>query len=134
MKKLLIVLFSLGLAVGASAQYHGGHGWGGHYYAPRPRVSVGIGLGLPLYSPFGYYGYGNPYYGYPPIYGGGYRSRSSGKLALQIQDIENDYHERIWAAKHDKSISHRARRQEVHRLKSDREKAINEAKRNYYRR
>lgn len=124
MKKLLILLFSFGLAFGASAQFHGGggHRWGGHYY--RPRVSVGIGFGYPFYAPYGYYG--NPYY-----YGYGYPGRPS-KLSLQIEDIENDYSARIWSVRHDTTIPRKERRKQVRQLKADRDREIIEAKRNYF--
>ena len=56
-KKVLIVLFSLGLAYGASAQRGGGHFSGGHggFYGggrtvivSRPAIGLGFGLGWGL--------------------------------------------------------------------------------------
>lgn len=137
MKKLLLVfgLFLL-LATGVSAQrfYHGG----GHYYA-RPRVSVGIGIG-PYFPSYPYYGY-SPYFGYPPYgygygygYGGGYGSRYSRptKLDLQIQDIRNEYNDRIWQVKHDKRVKRRERKKRVHALEVERDRAIIQAEKDYY--
>jgi hypothetical protein len=120
MKKLLIIMLSLTMALGASAQ---------HFYHSHVVVVGG-------YSPY-YYNYGPfyPYYGYPyypyPYYGYAYRPT---KLDLKIEDIRNDYQEKIWAAKHDKSLPHKERRQQVRRLKHDRDEAIINARRNYYRR
>ena len=54
MKKIMIILFSLGLAYGASAQRGGHFVGGGHVggfygggYYPRTYVGVGFGLGYP---------------------------------------------------------------------------------------
>lgn len=139
MKKLVIVSLTLLLATGAFAQrgfYHGGG-----FYA-RPRVSIGIGVPVypyygfsPFYAypPFGYgsgFGYG---FGYGPGYGYGYPySRTPSKLDLQLQDIWNDYNHRIWQAKHDKSISRKERKKEVRALEHERDKAIIQAKKDYY--
>ncbi len=128
MKKLLIVLFAIGLTLGASAQrghayYHGG------VYA-RPRVVVGVGA---YYAPFyPYYGFGfgyGPFYPYPygPVYG--YRPT---KLDLQIEDIKNDYADKIWSVKEDKTLTRKERREKVHELKVQRDQEIADAKRNYY--
>jgi hypothetical protein len=146
MKKLLLVFgLLLFLATGVSAQryYHGG----GHYYYARPRVSVGIGLGS-YYPAYPYYGY-SPYFGYPPYgygfgpgygygygygsgYGSGYRYSRPTKLDLQIQDIRNDYNERIYQAKHDKNLKRKERKKLVHELETQRDKAIIQAEKDYY--
>ena len=49
MKKLLVVLVSLGLAMGASAQkfVHGGG-----YHFRGPRVIVGVGAGFSPFYPY----------------------------------------------------------------------------------
>lgn len=124
MKKLFLILFSLGLAIGASAQkyYHGGY----HYYS-HPRVIVSGGFYAPYYP---YYGFGFPYYGIPP-YGYGYAARPT-KLEMQVEDIRRDYSDRIYSAKHDKSLSHSERRETVRELKRERDTAIDNAKNNYY--
>jgi hypothetical protein len=125
MKKLLIIVVSLGLVIGASAQRFGGHSVGGYYGGPR--VVVGVGAYAPFYSPFYY-----PYYpwGY---YGGGYGNRSS-QLDIQIRDIKNEYSDRIWSVKNDKSLSGKQRRHQVHLLKQERDRDIENAKLNYYKR
>jgi len=130
MKKLMVIVVALGLAFGASAQ-RGGHGFGGgggHVIIAGPRVGFGIGYS-PFYSPYGYYPFGYPY-GYNN-YGYG-RSYRPSKLQVQVEDIKNDYKDKIWSAKHDTSLSRKERRKEVHQLKSERDQAINDAKRNYY--
>jgi hypothetical protein len=130
MKKLMVIVVALGLAFGASAQRFGGHGYGGggHVIISGPRVGIGIGYS-PFYSPFGYYPFGYPY-GYNN-YGYGRASRPS-KLQVQLQDIKNDYKDRIWSAKHDTSLSRKEKRNVVHQLKTERDQALNDAKRNYY--
>ncbi|HEY2721392.1 MAG TPA: hypothetical protein VGI82_06695 [Chitinophagaceae bacterium] len=124
MKKLFVILLSMIIVLSASAQRKFG---GGHYYRPRTRVVVGVGAG---YYPYGYsYGYGPwgyPYYGYP-LYG-----RPS-RLEMRIQDIRADYRDRIWSARHDKSIARSQRKKEIHQLKSERDAAIRDAERNYHR-
>jgi hypothetical protein len=122
MKKLLIIAVSLGLAIGASAQRF--HGVGGFYGGPR--VVVGVGY-APFYSPFY-----NPYYPFG-VYPYGYAHRPS-KLDLKIQDIKNDYNDRIWSVKHDKSLTGKERRHQVHLLKQERDRDIQDAKLNYYKR
>jgi hypothetical protein len=88
-------------------------------------VYVGAGFSPFYYSPFGYYPFGYPY-GYNNNY------RSSSKLQTQIEDIKNDYKDKIWSAKHDTSLSHEERNNIVHQLKTERDKAVNDAKMNYY--
>jgi hypothetical protein len=120
MKKIFVVILSMILVIGASAQHRGG----GHYYRPHTRVVVGVGgYGYYPYSPFypNDYGYWNrPYY------------RPSG-LQLKIEDIKADYQDRIWSARHDDKLSRSERKQEIHRLKSERDHAIRDAERNYHR-
>jgi hypothetical protein len=125
MKKIFLILLSIGLIFTASAQRGFGHrGYSG--YRSYPRVSIGIG-----YSPYApYYNYGYPYYGgYPPVY----RVRSS-RLEIQINDIRADYKERIWEARHDRNLSHHERKMKVHELKHERDQSILDAQRNYYNR
>jgi hypothetical protein len=135
MKKLFIISLTLLMATGAFAQR--GYYHGGGYYA-RPRVSVGIGIGVPVYP---YYGFGPLYpyspfgfgYGYGPIYRYGYPYyRTPSKLDLEIQDIWNDYSHQIWLVKHDESLSRKERRKQVRELEHERDKAIIQAKRDYY--
>jgi hypothetical protein len=133
MKKMTMVLLSLMLVLGAAAQRgHGGvirHG-GSNYH--RAHISIGLGL----YSPYGPYGYYSPFfmspYGpltYPYYYG--WHGKPS-KLALNVQDIRNDYADRIYSVKHDTRISHKERRRKVRELKRDRDKAVQDEIMNYY--
>jgi hypothetical protein len=125
-KSLVLMIFSLAIALGASAQHF--RGGGGHYYS-RPRVSGGVGVYAPVVP---YYGYG---FGYSPFYPYAqpfYVPHRPTKLELNIEDIKNDYQDRIWSARHDDSLSKKARRQKVHELKHERDQAIIDAKRNYY--
>jgi hypothetical protein len=122
MKKLFIILLTLGVAVGANAQHRVFHGG---YYRPAPRVVIGA------YGPF--YGYGfyspfyNPWFGYPgyPVY----RHKPT-KLEQEIADIRADYEDKIWSAKQD--LKGKAKRQEVRALKHERDQKIAEAERDYY--
>lgn len=109
------------IVISASAQTKGG---GVHYYRPRTHVVVGVGGGYyPYYSPF----YGPySYWGYPVYYG-----RPSG-LEIKIQDIKNDYKDRIWSVRHDDRLSKSQKKSEIHQLKSERENAIRDAERDYH--
>lgn len=121
MKKLILfLLFLVMLALSASAQK--GRIRGGHVVRPHIIVGVGGGFG---YSPF----YG-PYYPYPyPAYR--YHMMPS-RLSLNIQDIQLDYADLIRSVRMDKSISKKERKQRIKELKYEREKAIIDAKRDYY--
>lgn len=137
MKKLLVVLLTMGVTLGAAAQPKIGGGFrvggvgvgGGHYVRPRvtviapytyisPYYRLGYGLG---YSPFY-----DPLYRYP-----GYQFRPS-ELDLQIEGIKNDFQYQISTVKHDKSLAKDDRKQKVRDLKHQREEAIIEVKKNYY--
>src|SRR6476620_7543397 len=89
----LIIIFALGITLHASAQKV-------VHVVPRTRVAVGVGFGYGYgYSPF--YPWYSPWYAYPPGY---YSSPRPTKLDLEIQDIQNDYKDRIWGARHDESL------------------------------
>jgi hypothetical protein len=91
-----------------------------------PRTTFIAGTYFPFYYSPLYYGT-YPYYGYPP-----YWYHRPTKLDLQIEDIKNDYEEKIWSARHDKTLSGKERRKEVRELKHERDHEIIEAERNYY--
>ncbi len=122
MKKLVIIFFSLFLVLAASAQ-RGHYRGGGHYHGGRGHVIVSVGG----YTP--YWGYG---YGYPWAYSPYYMNAAPSELELKIEDIRADYQDKIWSARHDKSLSRSERKQIIHNLKRDRSKAIIQAKENYY--
>ena len=124
MKRLLIIILSLGLVAGASAQrvVHGGG------YVRSPRVIVYGGAYAPFYP---YYGFGFSPWGYPYPYGSYGYNRPS-KLTLQIEDIKNDYRDKISSAKHDKSLTKQQRREIVRGLKKERDQLISDKKANYY--
>jgi len=136
MKKFLIVLLAIGLVSGASAQPKIGGGFrggGAHYIRPRVTVIAPYTYARP------YYGLGNGYglgFGYSPFYDPFYRSQrfaaKPSQLDLQIEDIKNDYSYQISSAKHDKSLAKEERKQKVRDLKHEREDAIIEAKKQFY--
>ena len=124
MKTLLIMLISVTLSLGVSAQHRV------YYHSYHPRVyispfSYGLGFG---YSYFGYpyfgYPYGYPYYGNRPM---------PYKLSLQIESIKTDYKNKIREARKDKSLKHSQRRQEIRSLKTERDQEIINAKRDFSR-
>lgn len=120
MKKLLVLLVAVTLGIGASAQHRY---IGRHYYRPRTTVIVSGGY-YPYYaSPYGYGYWGRPYY---------YYSRPS-RLALEIEDIQTDYQDRIWSVRHDDRLTKREKKLRIHQLKSERDQAIRNAERNSYR-
>lgn len=122
MKKLLLILFLAGISMGSFAQ----HGSTARVYYYHPRVFVGLGAYSPLYPYYGM-GYG-PYFGYPPY---GYPNRAS-KMELQIEDIRNDYRDKIKSAKSDQGLSKKEIKEIVKKLKAERNQAIDDLKKNYY--
>lgn len=123
MKKLLIILLATGLAFSASAQKfsHGGRFYG------RSHVVVSPGIYAPFYSYYGY-DYGYPFYPYSSF---GYMERPT-RLDLKTADIKNDYQDKIWSARHDKNLTRKERKSTIQQLKHERDEAIIQAKRNYY--
>lgn len=120
-----MIMITIGLALGASAQKRVVVRGGGYHYV-RPRVSVGLGFGYsPFYSPYGLY---SPWY-YPP-YGYNYGYRPS-RLDLTIQDIETDYADQIKSVRMG-DMTRREKRQTIAGLKIERDKAITQARRDYY--
>jgi hypothetical protein len=118
------MIVSLGLAMSVSAQkIHRGY----HSYR-QPRVVVSLGAYGPLYP---YYGYGlpYPYYGYPSPYMYGHRPT---RLEMQLQSIRDDYKDRIYSARHDRSLTHRQRREVIRQLKKERDREIENLRSSYY--
>ena len=149
-KKLFIVLFSLGLAYGASAQrgfvghgYAGGGFRGGYhaYYAPRVFYSpayyggFGWGFGLGLGFGYGFPGWYGPF-GYPMAYPPYYNGRGAMPPALdeQISGIKSDYKAQIKDVKHDKALTHSDKRAKINDLEKQRDAAITQARHDFYNR
>ena len=129
MKTLLIILASVSLSVGASAQRKEGF----HHERSRviivPSISYGFGYGYPA---FGNPMFGSPFYGYPYGYDPYYGARTMPyKLSLQIESIKVDYRNQIRNARSDKSLGGAQKRQEVRNLKAQRDQDIINAQRNY---
>lgn len=135
MKSLLMILLSVALSLGASAQRKGSF-----HHSPRPHIhtrviivpfSYGFGYAYPFpgYSP--YFGYWPPYYGFRNPE---FRNTETipYQLSLQIQKIRIDYSGKINAIRNDKSIKGKQRRQEIRALKTQREKEIIDAKINFH--
>ncbi|MFT3933785.1 MAG: hypothetical protein QM726_09240 [Chitinophagaceae bacterium] len=120
MKKMITIAVAVMITLGAAAQ-RGGHFIGGGTRVIVGGPSFGWGVGA-YYDPFLYpFGYPYGYYGHVPT-----------KLDMQVQDIKNDYSDKIASAKDDKSLNKQERKQTVNDLKHERDKAINDAKANYY--
>lgn len=129
MKKLLFVLLSVGLAIGASAQKRVVVRGGGGPYV-RPRVSVGMGFGYGAFYP--YYGFA-PWWGWGPSpYAYGYNARPS-RLELAVQDIKQDYADRIKSVRLQDDMTGREKRQTIRNLRVERDKAVLQAQKDYYR-
>ena len=122
MKKILIVLIIATVSLSASAQkrYYGRGYTNSHvivtygspyYYYPRSYL---------YYDPFYY-----PYYPY------GYYPGET-RLNIKIDQLRSEYQNKIWSARHDKSLSKPKRKELVHQLKYERDMAINKAKEDYY--
>lgn len=125
MKNLVAILLLTGLAYGASAQHRRGS-----HFVIRPHGSFGVGIGSyapygngynSFYSPFNSYSYNRPYAYNRPT-----------KLDLQVQDIQNEYDDKKWAVKHNKTLDRKQRKEVLRQLKDEKEKVILEAKNNYY--
>lgn len=133
MKKLLLILLTVGVVSGAQAQIRGHFGGGGFYggegrtvivggYAPYyayPRAYWGFGLGFPYLYP--YYGYPYGPYGY-----------NMSRLQSEIEGIKQDYADRIESVRMDNTLTGKERRSQIRQLKKDRDAAIDQAKRDYW--
>src|SRR5690242_21775031 len=122
--KTLLIIFALSvLSIGASAQRKILHY---HYYTPVTRVIVTPAFG---------FGYGYPYYDYPLYpywYYPYYYEHTPYRLSAEMQSIKVEYHNKIKETRHDKSISHAQRRQNIRNLKDERAQAIADAQRDFY--
>ena len=119
MKKISIVLFSVIMALSASAQK----------VVVHPEIHTGPRV---LYYPRPYFY--NPYYfGFNYWYGSSayYYNRPT-KLERQIQDAENEYSDRISSVRADDSLSGHDRRAKIRDLRHERDQAIDDLKKNYY--
>src|SRR5580704_16281651 len=128
MKKLLMILLTAGMVSGASAQFHGGGHYGGGFYGGRTVI---VGGYAPYYAYPGFYlGLGYPLYGYP--YGYYPYGHAPSKLQMQVNDIKADYSDRIASVKADNTLSGKEKRQQIRDLKHERDDAVNNAVRNYW--
>ena len=112
------------IAGAASAQKYNRY----RYAQPRVRTSISVGIGAPYHSP-----YYSPYYRPYPYYSAPVYSRPT-RLDNEIANIKAEYNDRIWSARHDKSLSKSERKREIRLLKSERDRAIRDAEYNYHRR
>jgi len=121
MKTILIFCLAFVVRTNAAAQKYYGH----PYYHSRVHTSIGIGLGYPYYS------YYPPFY-YPYYYGVPFYSRPT-KLEREVADIKADYQDKIHSARHDKALSHSEKKNEIQKIKEERDMAIHDAEYNYHR-
>ena len=123
MKNLIaVILFVGGFSLSSFAQKGVSR-----VYVYHPRVIVGVGAYAPFYP---YYGLGYaPYFGYPWY---GYPMNRPSKMDMKIEDIRNDYHDKIKSAKADKSLTKAERKETVKNLKKERDLQIEDLKKNYY--
>src|SRR5512136_1538359 len=114
MKRLFVAMMLVGISLVSLAQ----KGSVARVYYYHPRVIVGLGAYSPFYP---YYGFGYaPYFGYPWY---GYPNRPS-KMEMKIEDIRNDYRDKIKSAKADKSLTKAERKETVKNLKQERDQEI----------
>jgi len=120
MKKISVVLFSVILALSASAQK----------VIVRPVMHVGpriVYYSRPYFNPYYFgFGYNYPLYGRPAYY---YHPT---KMEKQIQNIEDDYSDRINSVRADDSLTGHERRVKIRALRHERDQAENDLKKNYY--
>ncbi|HEX2846553.1 MAG TPA: hypothetical protein VHN59_08390 [Chitinophagaceae bacterium] len=122
MKNLLIILSLFLLSLTASAQRMKGGGYHGGYRIYRPIVAYGS------WYPYGYY---NPFY-YPYYYNPDYSYRYPRQLEMKLDAIRDDYQQQIKETRRDKSMSRKERRAKIHELKNEKDRAVIDAKRDYF--
>ena len=124
MKQISIVLFSIIMALSASAQK----------VVVHPVVHAGPRV-VYYYHPYYWHPYWRPYYGfgYSGYYGRpAYYYHQPTKLEKQVTDIENEYSDRITSVRADDSLTGHERRVKIRELRHERDQAIEDAKKNYY--
>jgi len=128
MKKLIIIMLALSMVTAATAQKTtvSYKPYQSRVYVRPHTTFASVGF-HPFYRPW-YYGY-NPYFATATFYR--HESRPT-KLDLQIEDINNDYDDKIWSVRHNDQLSGKEKRKEIHNLKSERDDAVTNAKKNYY--
>jgi hypothetical protein len=124
MKKLIIIMLAVLVTTAASAmpvaRISGGHHGGWH--RPPRTVIVGGGWYSPWYGPWGFYGY--PWYPTAPT--------PPSRLDLQLSTIRVNYGDKIKSVRMDKDLNRQARREKIKDLKTQREHAIIDAKKSFY--
>ena len=125
MKNLLIILSLFLLSLTASAQRFKGGGYHGGYRVYRPIVTVGA---YGSWYPYGFY---NPFY-YPYYYNPDYSYRYPARLEMNLDAIRDDYQQQIKETRHDKSMSGKERRAKIRELKNEKDRAIIDAKRDFF--
>ena len=124
MKSISIVLFSVIMALSASAQK----------VVARPVVHA-VPRVVYYYHPYYWHPYWYPTYGfgYSWYYGQpAYYYHHPTKLERQIEDIENEYSDRISSVRADDGLTGHERRVKIRALRHERDQAIEDAKKNYY--
>jgi hypothetical protein len=134
MKKIIIIMVSMTLSLGAFAQHkvavmphshpHRSHIATHIYVTPVDRFGFGYDYPYFGYPNYGFYPY--PYYNYMPM--------SAYNLNRQVTSIRSEYSYKIKAVRKDKSIVKSQRKQQILALKSEREKAIASAENSFYQR
>ncbi len=125
MKNILIILSLFLLSFTASAQrgIKGGGFHGGYTRVYRPAISVRA------YAPFYPFGFYSPYYySYYP----GYSNQYPARLEMKISAIREDYQQQIKEARHDKTMTGKERRAKVRELKTEKDRAVIDAKKDYF--
>jgi hypothetical protein len=128
MKKLMMMLMAVGIVSVASAQHvhvGGGIGYGGGAVIVRSYPAYGYG-----FYPGFYWGMGYPYWSYPYGYPYGHVPT---KLEAQVSGIKADYADRIASVKADNTLSRKEKRQQIRDLKKERDEAVANAVRGYWR-
>jgi hypothetical protein len=135
MKRWMVCMLALGLTLGATAQtIKTPRG-----YYPRARVirvapvvrypfyggAMGLGFGYGYgYNPYGFY---SPFWNSPRVI-----ETVPSQLSLQLEDINNDFQYQIKNVRKDKTLAKEERKQKIRDLKHQREDAIIEAKKSFY--